>query len=1193
MSPPGFGGAPYSSPQERTLTSITDGREQTPKSAEEISRMLQTQQAQIRFLASNQKQMQKGINEATQNPIQQMQQFISDLIVLFGGGQLAQGVLDFGDLTYILPALGALFGFGDGPFPLNLIAAAEKFFFGYVVPTQAFTDLLNHFIGTWLEAFGIDEKFVADVKDLVTAVGELFDGVTGLLPNVNEFFGALGITAAGLGPLGLALAPIIKLFEAIDIKKFGNAVEFITDAIDPWIVQLTQIINFTNAVLHILGSGEDVLNSPLPQLTAPWANLIKFLGGINFAIANFNPLAAAQQFIGRLLIPLGGISEVQPDLQLDSSFDESSSIAEDSPAWAPQDLDPLVDYPEGWLWDLVGRNAPGSATVDCDGANHALLGTEIPVVEGQTFAPECWLTWSGVTATGSTFRLQVMTDGGSATDIAAVSSPAASAGWTHLSGTYTVPAGVATIRTRLYVSGNATAGQVWFDDAPIRRTNLMQKGFIQGLVDDLTELFGNFAAMIDGILGTGHTFSDLVTFIASGLSLAAEAADNFTALLSGLSLANITSLVSFLDTASSNAVDAIGALGDLVANALQVDAAGVGTLIASLLTMLTQISDIFNGSVVTPVNTVVQQIKDWWAATGENIPNAISDVGTIISSAGQTLASAVGTAIQNAGAALDDVKNNVIGGATNAVTVWGQAWEGAFAGFFNSISGASVAAAQTGQVSSAMTSQRETIVGISTAVAQLQAAAAASGSSGVFGGDDFEREDLDDLGSDWAVTYSGGDSSDGYVAIANGHQAAWETGDAVTRSVFCRRTASADQHTQTNYQKIRWTVGAIPDVPSNGGDPVYTRLYFRVSDDESSYSFVEIRNENNGFGGDNTWVQFGYKNGGPETYVGSPILTSYISGFNFTLYAGNPDTFERYYELIRLGSSVATWDDTSTEYSAVGASNLGWGFGLQAAAAPGGVAQAAPASLDSITIADNGPGAFDYASLPDFGNPGRRYPCQDIGLELLDTGSEWLRINGGPRGWFTPPPDTGWSPVNAGSTTFSASKDGLLFISPSDPSGSYHLQVRTLSPASNYTAEFYVEMTAMDAAGSDAWVMGIILRESSSQKFVTLEQVVSSNAFGSGALIRAAKWTNTTTLSAAYKARYVQFLSGAFPNWIRFRDNGTTRYFEYSHNGVEWLTFYSVGRTDFCTPDQIGVGVFNVVTGFTNHLRIRSLEGVS
>jgi len=593
MSPPGFGGQGYTDPQTRTLRSIYEAPERQPTGSKEIAQMLQSHEAQLRFLAQNQKQMAKDVEKATQNPIQQIQQFIADILVLLGGGELAQGALDFGDLQYILPALGALFGFGDSPFPLNLIAAAEKFFFGYVVPTQAFTDLLNNFIGNWLETFGIDKKFIKDVKALVTAVGELFDGVTGLLPNVNQFFSALGITASGLGPLGVALAPIIKLFQGIDLAAFGNAVEFITNAIDPWIVQLTSSINFINALLHIFGAGGDVLNSPLPQLTVPFANLVKFLGGVNLAITSFNPILAAQQFIGRLLIPLGSISTVQPNLQLDPGFDESSSIAEDSPAWAPQDLDPLIDYPEGWLWDLIGRTAAGSATVECDGnANgHGLLGTVIPVDEGQTFTAECWLTWSGLTATGFPFVLQVVTDSGGVADIASVASPGASGGWTQLTGNYTVPSGVETIRIRLFVASTATAGQVWFDDATIRRTSLMQKGFVAGLVDNLDTIFGYFATLLDGVLGTGHTFEDLADAIATGLGQAATAIDNFTTILT---------------------------------NAGGLTVAAFGTLIANLNTMLTQISDIFNGATITPLNTVVTQIQDWWNANTaylQDIPN--------------------------------------------------------------------------------------------------------------------------------------------------------------------------------------------------------------------------------------------------------------------------------------------------------------------------------------------------------------------------------------------------------------------------------------------------------------------------------------------------------------------------------------------------------------------------------------------
>ncbi|AXN50929.1 hypothetical protein MMRN_38330 [Mycobacterium marinum] len=576
-----------------------------------------------------------------------------------------------------------------------------------------------------------------------------------------------------------------------------------------------------------------------------------------------------------------------------------------------------------------------------------------------------------------------------------------------------------------------------------------------------------------------------------------------------------------------------------------------------------------------------------------NAQNAVTDVAAIISSAAVSTAAQVGAALAGAVDGLDDVVDNVIGGATSAVTTFGQAWEGAFAGFLNGINGGSASTAQTSAVSSAMASQREVIVGISTAVAQLQAAAAASGASGVFGGDDFERVEASSLGGTgyWTETYSGGDSSDGYIAIADGHRAAWVIGDPVTRSVFCRRTATDDQYTQTNYQKIVWTVGFSGGLPKSGGDSLWLRLYARVSDDQSEYVFAEIKTVMP----QERFCQFGYKNGGSETYIGSPVsLGTYVgAGETFSLWAGDPDVGERQFRLKRGGTTVLSWDDSSTTYAALGSSNLSWGFGVQAALNSAESDQAYPPTLDSITIADNGPGAFDFASLPAAGNAGRTYWCEDVGLTLLDDGTDWRRVWGGPLGYFTAPPSSGWSAVNAGSTTWAANKDAMLFTAPSDGTGSYHLQVRTLTPSSNYTARFNVELTAMDAASTDAWAMGIVLRESSSGKFVTLELVVSSSAFGSGALLRAAKWTNTSTFSAAYKSRYVQFLSGGIPNWVQFRDNGTTRFIEYSHNGVDYQTLYSGGRTDFCTPDQIGVGVFNANTGYTNYLRLRSLDGVS
>jgi hypothetical protein len=308
---PGFGGQGYVTSETRALSSIaeTPGLD-TSSGQDDFVRLLQGHDYQIKFLAGQVKDALKAANEASQNPIQQIQQFVADIIVLLGGGELAKGALDFGDLQYILPALGALFGFGDGPFPISLFEAAQKFFLGYVVPQQQFVDVINSIIEAWLGVFGIDEEFVSDVKALITAVGDLFDGVSNLFPSLNELFGALGIGPGDLGPLGQTLGPIINLFTNFDLTKFGDIIEFITDAISPFIEQLTAIINWVNSLLALFGFGGDVVNSPLGSSTQPINNLMNFLGNINFASPTFNPIAAAATFITSILSPTGLIAQL-------------------------------------------------------------------------------------------------------------------------------------------------------------------------------------------------------------------------------------------------------------------------------------------------------------------------------------------------------------------------------------------------------------------------------------------------------------------------------------------------------------------------------------------------------------------------------------------------------------------------------------------------------------------------------------------------------------------------------------------------------------------------------------------------------------------------------------------------------------------------------------------------------------------
>lgn len=268
----GFGGQGYVSQETRALSRITETPGPDLSEGQEAQlKMLQGHDYQIKFLARQMQEAQRGIAEANQNPIQQIQQFIADIMVLLGGGQLVNGALDFGDLQYILPALGALFGFdGDAPFPISLFDAAAKMFFGYIVPQQQFVDLINTIIENWLGLIGVDRKFIKEVQALVTAVGDLFGGVANLFPTLNELFGALGLNGADLGPLGQLLKPVLDLFRGINLDGFGNIIDFITGLISPFVTGLTAIINWINGVLAIFGfHGGDVVNSPLSATTAP------------------------------------------------------------------------------------------------------------------------------------------------------------------------------------------------------------------------------------------------------------------------------------------------------------------------------------------------------------------------------------------------------------------------------------------------------------------------------------------------------------------------------------------------------------------------------------------------------------------------------------------------------------------------------------------------------------------------------------------------------------------------------------------------------------------------------------------------------------------------------------------------------------------------------------------------------------
>lgn len=221
-----------------------------------------------------------------------------------------------------------------------------------------------------------------------------------------------------------------------------------------------------------------------------------------------------------------------------------------------------------------------------------------------------------------------------------------------------------------------------------------------------------------------------------------------------------------------------------------------------------------------------------------------------------------------------------------------------------------------------------------------------------------------------------------------------------------------------------------------------------------------------------------------------------------------------------------------------------------------------------------------YASLPAAGNAGRIYICTDDGLILRDNGSSWDIVEINNSVGMTVPPTSGWSTTTMGTATVAADKGGRLLTMPSAAGENFRIEYRTLSPTSNYTITAHLEYSFTDLTN---YVRGgLVVRDSSSGKIIYF-----GPTYNGGFNIYVMSYVSPTVGDTLYSNRLVSSMQG-LPNRYRIRDDGTTRYYEYSYNGFDWLLFYSHGRTTYITPDNYGWGGLNS-SGTISYVRLRSL----
>ncbi|XAF37026.1 minor tail protein [Mycobacterium phage MKC-IRE-02] len=412
------------------------------------------------------------------------------------------------------------------------------------------------------------------------------------------------------------------------------------DQLRDWALNLPdQIVSFIDNVAGInLASWDDFVASlndgkgiDLPFITSFIAGAQQFFGAIDFTDPDFDPEDAAREFVRTIVqpflnivsrivpallgpLPIGLLTDETTTLLYEGGFDDPVTIVEGDGV--------THDATDG----APGSTPLGCARVACDGSFKIRRTEPQPVAKDWVLKAGADVKYESVVAAGGSNAVRVeivpyMGEGSpqAAVLMAADESPSGTEPWGPLDaeGSYTVPAGVTHVSVQWVVDSEATGGVVKFDNVYLQATQKIPQGFTKDLPEDLSSLFNWIGTLIDSALD------------ALGIAPVGDLLDRIFDLSDELEWIQ--------QKARDGAEDALTALGNLSAlatNLLTDPAAVIGTipqsLVGGLEATLNQIRDVFNGLVVTPVNSVVSAIKDWfdqWFGGGSTSAIPLSQKG--------------------------------------------------------------------------------------------------------------------------------------------------------------------------------------------------------------------------------------------------------------------------------------------------------------------------------------------------------------------------------------------------------------------------------------------------------------------------------------------------------------------------------------------------------------------------------------
>lgn len=204
---------------------------------------------------------------------------------------------------------------------------------------------------------------------------------------------------------------------------------------------------------------------------------------------------------------------------------------------------------------------------------------------------------------------------------------------------------------------------------------------------------------------------------------------------------------------------------------------------------------------------------------------------------------------------------------------------------------------------------------------------------------------------------------------------------------------------------------------------------------------------------------------------------------------------------------------------------------------------------------------------------GRRFVGTTTPIESVDNGTTWKsRIFGHLINEYA---DTDFVWLNQGSATLTTTYGYPTIVLPTGSGVNIRGRYKSV-PTAPYTVSALIDFPNL--TGNQ--IGGLFWRASATGSITMFGLAQDGQLYIS-------KYTNATTFSANYTPTFI-VKPISRPIWLAIEDDTSNRKFHYSIDGINWITVFSIGGTDFHTPDQFGYGM-SCDHGFGNYFNLYSL----